>query len=139
MATHPLHPAIVHLPIGLLASATIADVAHLAGLWREPRYAAWLMAWGLGWALVAMAAGLYDFRRLGSEIVPNALRHMGAMALAILGYAIALYLRRDTFAAAGEPPTLSVALSIVSGLVLALGGWFGGELVYRFGAGRIDT
>jgi len=139
MATHPLHPAIVHLPLGLLASATIADVAHLAGLWREPRYAAWLMAWGLGWALVAMAAGLYDFGRLRREIVPNALRHMGAMALAVLGYAITLYLRRDTLAAGLEPPTLSFALSIISGLVLALGGWFGGELVYRFGAGRIDA
>lgn len=138
MAAHPLHPAIVHLPLGLLASATIADVAHLAGLWREPRFAAWLMAWGLGWALVAMAAGLYDFRRLDSEIVPHALRHAGAMAIAIVGYSVTLYLRRASLGGVVEPPTLSFALSIVSGLVLALGGWLGGELVYRYGAGRID-
>jgi len=139
MASHPLHPAIVHLPLGLLASATIADVAHLAGLWHEPRFAASLIAWGLGWALVAMAAGLYDFRRLGNEIVPHALRHMGAMALAVLGYAITLYLRRASLGGAAEPPTASFALSIASGLVLALGGWLGGELVYRYGAGRTDA
>jgi len=139
MATHPLHPAIVHLPLGLLASATVPAVAHLAGLWHEPRFAAWLMAWGLGWALVAMAAGLYDFRRLASEVVPHALRHMGAMALAVLGYAITLYLRRASLGGIDEPPTLSFALSIASGLILALGGWLGGELVYHYGAGRTDT
>lgn len=139
MTTHPVHPAIVHLPFGLLASSTIADLAHLAGLWREPRFAAWLMAWGLGWALVAVAAGLFDFRRLRAETVPAALRHMAAMAVAILGYAVALYLRRASLAGGAEPPTLSLALSIGSGLVLALGGWLGGELVYRHGAGRIET
>ena len=76
MAGHPIHPAVVHFPFALLLTSTLADLAHLAGFWREPRFAAWLMAWGLAAGLVAMAAGLYDFRRLTGSQVPHALRHM---------------------------------------------------------------
>lgn len=138
MAAHPLHPAVVHFPLGLLISSTIADLAHLVGLWREPRFALWLMAAGPTWALIAIAAGLYDFRRLTEAQVPHALRHMGTMAIAVVGYAVALYLRRDGFAGAEEPSMASIGTATASAAILAVGGWLGGELVYRYGAGRID-
>nr|WP_166177771.1 DUF2231 domain-containing protein [Altererythrobacter segetis] len=138
MKPHPIHPALVHFPLGLLLTATIVDLAHWAGLWTEPYFAAWLMAAGLIAALPAMAAGLYDFAKLDEAVVPHALRHMGAMALSWLGYAVALYLRRDGLIAAADPSTASLAMSVASALVLGLGGWLGGELVYRYGAGRID-
>lgn len=138
MKPHPIHPALVHFPLGLLLTATIADVAHLAGIWREPQFAVWLIAAGLIAALPTMAAGLYDFAKLDESAVPHALRHMGAMALAWLGYAGALYLRRDGLAGPVDASIASVATSIVSALVLGLGGWLGGELVYRYGAGRLD-
>jgi uncharacterized membrane protein len=67
------------------------------------------------------------------------MRHMGAMALAATGYAIALYLRRDGLAEPASPSTASLAVSVAGALVLAFGGWLGGELVYRHGAGRIDS
>ena len=137
MKPHPIHPALVHFPLGLLLTATIADVAYLAGIWREPQFAVWLMAAGLVAALPTMAAGLYDFGKLDEAVVPHALRHMGAMALAWLGYAVALYLRREGFTVAAEPSTASLAASVASALALGLGGWLGGELVYRYGAGRI--
>jgi len=137
MKPHPIHPALVHFPLGLLLTATIADLAHLLGIWPETRFAAWLMAAGLIAALPAMAAGLYDFRKLPEPLVPHALRHMGAIALAWLGYAVALYLRRSTLAAPADAPTASLAASVASALVLSFGGWLGGELVYRYGAGRI--
>lgn len=138
MKPHPIHPALVHFPLGLLLTATIVDVAHWVGLWPEPQFAVWLMAAGVIAALPTMAAGLYDFGKLDEAVVPHALRHMGAMTLAWLGYAVALYLRRDGFAVAAEPSTTSLAMSVASALVLGLGGWLGGELVYRYGAGRID-
>jgi uncharacterized membrane protein len=138
MKPHPIHPALVHFPLGLLLTATIVDLAHLTGLWPEPRFAAWLMAAGLIAALPTMAAGLYDYAKLDEAVLPLALRHMGAMTLAWLGYAVALYLRRDGLIATAEPSTLSLAASNASAVVLGLGGWLGGELVYRYGAGRID-
>ena len=136
MLGHPLHPAIVHFPIALLLSATIADVAWMAGITTDTHFAAILMAAGLAMGLVAMGAGLVDFTRLDDDVAPHALPHMAAVGLAWLGYGIALYLRRDAFeGAAVELGTLSIAFSIVSALVLALGGWLGGRLVYSFGAG----
>jgi uncharacterized membrane protein len=138
MAAHPIHPAVVHFPLGLLLSATFVDLGQLAGLWSEPRVAALLIAGGLVGGLAAMAAGLYDFSRLNDDVVPHALRHMAAVGLAWLGYAVALYLRRGSFAGDGAS-TASIATSVASALVLALGGWLGGELVYRYGAGRIDA
>jgi len=138
VAAYPIHPAVVHFPFGLLLTSTIVDVAHLAGLWPEPRFGAWLMVAGLLSGLVAVAAGLWDFRRLAPELVPYAMRHMGAMGTAWLGYAIALYLRREVLTTAAEPSLAGVGLAVASAIVLSVGGWLGGELVYRYGAGRIE-
>jgi len=137
MAAHPIHPALVHFPLGLLLTATLTDLVGLAAPWPEPRFAALLMALGLFAALPAMAAGLYDFRRLDEAHVPHALRHMGAVAVAWLGYSVALYLRRDALVGDAEPSIASIAVGLGSAAALALGGWLGGELVYRYGAGRI--
>ena len=132
---HPLHPVIVHFPIALLLSASAADLAWLAGLTADVHIGAVLMAAGLAMGLVAMAAGLLDFTALEDSVVPHAVRHMTVMGIAWLGYAIALYLRRDILSGGGELGSISVAVSFVSALLLALGGWLGGRLVYTFGAG----
>jgi len=82
-----------------------------------------------------MAAGLIDFAKLDEAVVPHALRHMAAVGVAWLGYAVALYLRRDALSGADTLGSISLALSLASALLLALGGWLGGRLVYTFGAG----
>src|SRR4051812_40763909 len=135
MFGHPLHPAVVHFPLALLLSATFADLAWVAGLTTDTHIAAILMAGGLAMGLVAMAAGMVDFTRLEASIVPHALRHMTVIGIAWLGYAVALYLRRDLLAGATQVGTATIAFSLVSALVLAVGGFLGGRLVYTFGAG----
>jgi uncharacterized membrane protein len=135
MFGHPLHPIVVHFPLALLLSATCADLALVSGLTSDTHLAAVLMAAGLAMGLVAMAAGLFDFTRLEATVVPHALRHMAVMAVAWLGYAVALYLRRNVFSGATEIGNATVALSVVSALLLSLGGFLGGQLVYKFGAG----
>jgi len=135
MFGHPLHPAVVHFPIGLLLSATLADLAWAVGLTGDVHVGAVLMAGGLCGGLLAMGAGMIDFARLDAAVVPHALRHMTAVGLAWLGYAIALYLRRDVFSGTASIGTLTIALSLFSAALLSLGGWLGGRLVYTFGAG----
>jgi uncharacterized membrane protein len=139
MFGHPLHPAVVHFPIALLLSATIADLAWVAGLTNDTHTGAVLMAAGLVGGLVAMGAGMIDFTNLDQAIVPHALKHMSAVGLAWLGYGIALYLRRGALIGGAVLSTPTIAVSIVSALILALGGWLGGRLVYTFGAGVSRT
>ena len=135
MLGHPLHPAIVHFPIALLLSATLADVARVAGLTSNTQIAAVLMAGGLIMGLLAMGAGMVDLVKLDQTLVPQAVRHMMAVSIAWLGYAVALYLRRDALSGGADVTSLSSGLSVLSALALALGGWLGGRLVYTFGAG----
>ena len=136
MLGHPIHPAIVHFPIALFLSATIADLAWLAGLTTDTHLAAVLMAGGLAGGLLAMGAGMADLVRLDQKLVPHAMRHVAAVGLAWLGYGIALYLRKDSLMASTTtaPSAAAIAASIVSAPMLALGGWLGGRLVYTFGA-----
>jgi uncharacterized membrane protein len=134
MVGHPLHPAVVHFPLGLLFSATVADIAWLAGLTGDVHVGAIMMAGGLAAGLVAMAFGMIDFTTLEEPVVPYALQHIGAVGVAWLGYAIALYLRRDILTGGSDLGTASIAISLISALVLAAGGWLGGRLVYTFGA-----
>lgn len=139
MFGHPLHPAVVHFPVALLLSASAADLALLAGLTGDVHIGSVLMAGGLVMGLVAMGAGLFDFTKLDPVVVPHAVRHMAVMGTAWTGYAIALYLRRDAFSGGVTLGSASIAISLVSALLLSVGGWLGGRLVYTFGAGVSKT
>lgn len=139
MFGHPLHPALVHFPIALLLSATTADLAWVAGITSNTQFGAVLIAGGLVAGLLAMGAGMYDLSRLDQAIVPHATRHMAAVAAAWLGYAIALYLRKDSLLTGAPLGVPAVAISFLSAAGLALGGWLGGRLVYTFGAGVSKT
>ncbi len=132
---HPLHPALVHFPLALLLSATFADLVWAAGLTRNTQVGAVMMAAELAAALPAMIAGMVDFAGLDQAVVPHALRHMAAVGVAWTGYAIALFLRKGSLLAGDQLATTSIVVSIGSALVLALGGWLGGRLVYTYGAG----
>lgn len=135
MLGHPLHPALVHFPVALLLSATIADLAWVAGITTDTHIGAVLMAAGLAGGLLAMGAGMVDLAGLDQRLVPHALRHMLVVGTAWLGYGIALYLRRGSLLASVPLETATIAISFASALFLAFGGWLGGRLVYTFGAG----
>jgi uncharacterized membrane protein len=135
MLGHPLHPALVHFPIALLLSASLADLAWLAGFTTDTHVAAVMMAAGLAGGLLAMVAGMVDFVRLDETVVPHAISHMSVVGVAWLGYAVALYLRREALGGGTMLGSPTIVMSVASALLLAVGGWLGGRLVYSFGAG----
>lgn len=134
MLGHPIHPAVVHFPIALLLSATIADLAWLADMTPDTHVGAVLMAGGVAGGLLAMGAGMADLIKLDQKLVPHVMVHASCVGLAWLGYGIALYLRKDSLFASATLSGQTVAVSLVSALLLAFGGWLGGRLVYTFGA-----
>ena len=132
---HPLHPLMVHFPVAFWASSTVCDGLALAGVDSAWGIAWMLLAAGVVSAVPAMIAGLVDFVRLEDVAVPTANRHMTVMGMAWGIYFAALMTRLDNWTPLPGPELLPAALSAAGFCLMALGGWYGGELVYRYGAG----
>jgi nitrite reductase/ring-hydroxylating ferredoxin subunit/uncharacterized membrane protein len=124
----PAHPAIVRLPIGCWTSAVLLD--WLGGHGREAeRASAILLATGVAAALPAAATGLADWSALHIHQQRVGLAHAIAQTGATLLFTGSLLAR-----AAGRRGT-GVALA-ASGLATAtVGGYLGGHLAMRLGAG----
>lgn len=131
VAGHPLHPAIITLPIGLLVSAPVTDIAYwFLGDVFWARASFWLIVAGLVTGLVAAITGLLDFIRIGRVRKHTAgWAHMYANVTALVVTAINLGLR------VGDPVEnllfTGLILSVIVATLLGISGWYGGELVYR--------
>ena len=146
MNTLPLHPAIVHLPVGLALLMPLFAAGFALALWKEwlgPR--AWtavvaLQALLLASALVAINTGGSEEDRVERLVPKGALQQHEAFADqftwasgATLGLAaLVLVLRRPGVSRALAAATV-VATFAVTGLGLRVG-HAGGQLVYVHGA-----
>lgn len=131
VAGHPLHPAIITLPIGLLVTAPVTDIAYwFLGDVFWARASFWLIVAGLVTGLLAAITGLLDFIRIGRVRKHTAgWAHMYANVTALVVTAINLGLR------VGDPVEnllfTGLVLSVIVATLLGISGWYGGELVYR--------
>src|SRR5438477_5829807 len=100
---HPLHPLLVHFPIGLFFFSFALDIAHL--IFRSaPALVAgayYSMTLGVIGALIAAVPGFADYSeiRSGHPAKQTAILHMLLNLGALLLYAANLYLRSDQLAA----------------------------------------
>jgi uncharacterized membrane protein len=134
VAGHPLHPILVALPIGAFTLALIADLASaFAGLVDGPTIARFAIGVGIVTALLAAVVGLVDYLALplGEGARRTATLHLIVNVLAVGLYAASWLLRAD-------PLRLGTGrtLSYLAFAILGLGGWFGGELVFK---GRVGV
>ncbi len=132
---HPAHPMLVHFPVACWSLGTACDLIAVTGFERVWVEAALLLGVGLVTALPAALAGLIDFAALPEKSVRAGTLHMMLMATAWLLYLAAMLSRSKGWALAGAVEWVPVCLSVLGFLVMAVGGYYGGELVYRFGAG----
>ena len=128
---HPLHPALVPLPIGSFVGAFLCDLAYVRThdrFWA--RGARLLTGAGLVTGLLAGSLGALDFTgRARIRSRPAAWVH-GAGNLAVLGLAAASE-RLRTRDERGAIERGALALSAASVAVLGVTGWLGGELAFR--------
>jgi uncharacterized membrane protein len=133
---HPVHPMLVHFPIALWTVATVAYCLVACGVGELALTLAKLSnCGGLLLAMLAMLAGLLELRSIdsSSDAMRVAIWHMMIMATVWFCFLLALLLSVST---GFDPATarLGEAACAVAGFVLmAVGGWFGGRLVYEFG------
>lgn len=139
IAGHPLHPALVHFPIALWSATWAWDMLGAwtgSAAWWHTGY--WCLVAGIVMALPAAITGLMELLSLGERhpAMDTATRHMLIMGCAFAAYLGALLLRGGPLAPEGWRLPAVLGLSTLGLVLLAVGGWFGGRLVYSFGVGR---
>jgi uncharacterized membrane protein len=139
---HPIHPALVAIPIGLFAWAFVCDIVFVARdhdqAWYDMGFWAGIAA--VVTALVAALPGFGDYMTVArkSDASAIATAHM-TLNLVIVGmYFIAILLMLDNGATSGGQLGAVIALHGIGTGLLAMSGWLGGEMVFRHHIGIVS-
>lgn|SRR5579871_3123493 len=138
---HPVHPMLVHFPIALwtvAAAAYLASAAQLSEL--ADMTARFANIGGLVMAMLAMLAGLLELRAIDSrsEAMRVATWHMMIMATAWVCFLLALMVSISAGSDRATAQMSAAACALVGFVLMGVGGWYGGRLVYAFGVAVKD-
>lgn len=134
IAGHPLHPMMIHFPVAALVGLIATDLAYLYtadAFWA--RASLWLAGVGAfgGWiASVAGAIDLFTVRRVRRLITGwcHAILAIMLLSLASLNWVL-------RYEGVTEVYPWGLYLSLLSGGLIAITGWLGGQLVYEHAVG----
>jgi uncharacterized membrane protein len=138
---HPVHPILVTVPIGAWVASLVFDLAsHLVA---DPGFLArgslWLIGLGVVGALAAAMIGFLDLLAVptGTTAFRTGLVHAGLNLAVTVGYLGGFLWRRTSSlsTSVGWPP---LALSAACLAALAVSGWLGGTLTFRYGVRVAD-
>ena len=137
---HPIHPMLVVFPIGLWIFSLACDLIRLAGFSAETWsiVAFFAMVGGLIGALGAAIPGAIDllYYKGGAPPVKKiALSHMTINLIAVVLYAINIWLRVSGPTPMNPGMSAPVLLSIVGVALIGVSGWLGGQMVHVYGVG----
>src|SRR5262249_962969 len=138
---HPLHAVLSDFPLALLGTSLLWDAV---GIWRGEvvwwAISFWDIALGIAIALLAATVGAVDYSAIEEEHPAEAtpLRHLLVMLTTVGLYSVALLVRGGASASVGTRRIVTIGLEGLGLLLLSIGGWYGGHLVFHYGIGR-DT
>jgi len=143
MSFLPVHPALVHLPIAFVLLSVVADLsARLTKV--EPRRAAfrtvgfWSLIAGLVGGLLTIAAGYLDMNRAALTPETHELVDLHETIGWILAATLVILCAWRWLIWHRGQMTINTAYLLAAFLVLGITlfqGWYGGEMVYAYGAG----
>lgn len=139
---HPFHPILVTVPIGAWVASLAFDIAsHITvGPGFLARGSVWLIAIGVIGALTAAWTGFLDLLAIPASTTAyrTALVHM-TLNLTVTGaYAAGFVWRYASYHRPGPVAAAQIALSAASLATLAVSGYLGGKLAYRYGVRVAD-
>jgi nitrite reductase/ring-hydroxylating ferredoxin subunit/uncharacterized membrane protein len=135
---HPLHPILVHLPIGLFLISFAFDVGGIINQFAPPDHfiapAFYTMFLGVLAALVAAVPGFVDYLdiRRDHPARRTATYHMWLNLLVVAIYIINLAVRYHRLGRSA-PMVMPVVLSFCALVALGVSGYLGGVLIYDDG------
>ena len=136
---HPIHPIVVHFPIGLLCASVAFDALaprwSTGGLREASLYT--LLAGVMSAALAVATGGMEEdlAERAGApESVLELHESLGTVTLVIFVALVGLRLAM-AWGWLKETRSLTLGLGVTGIVILALTGYWGGELVYTYGIG----
>ncbi len=136
---HPIHPMVIHFPIAFLMTSVAFDA--LAFWWKPEKFreaSLPMLVLGVITAGVAVVTGHVAEEAVEHSGIPkHALEIHETLGFAtfwvfagLLGLRVAMLLEWMR-----QKPVLALLLGVVGVIVLLVASYFGGDLVYRFGAG----
>ncbi|MFF9277067.1 DUF2231 domain-containing protein [Streptomyces griseosporeus] len=139
---HPFHPILVTVPIGAWVASLAFDIAsHVVD---DPAFltqgSEWLIAVGVIGALLAAMVGFLDLFAIpsGTRAFRTGLVHMALNLGVTVAYALNFLWRYGTYTDGGSVGAGRLTLSAISLAVLAVSGYLGGKLAYRYGVRVAD-
>lgn len=136
---HPLHAVLSDFPLALLGTSLLWDAI---GMWRGEAVwwaiSFWNIALGLAIALVTAMAGAVDYTAIKQrdQALKLATSHMIVMLMAVGMYVASLLLRGGPAPPIGINRIVGLILESLGLILLMIGGWCGGHLVFHHGIGR---
>jgi uncharacterized membrane protein len=135
---HSIHAMLIAFPIGLLVTAVIFDVLHLAtnaGLWTTISY--YMIAAGIIGGLVAAVFGFIDYLAIpgGTRAKGIGRTHGIGNVVVVLLFLTSWWLRRGSLQ---NPSAAALTFSFLGVALAAVTAWLGGELVERLGVAVHD-
>ena len=134
---HPYHPMLVTIPIGAWLISLGFDIAsHISS---TPGFLArgseWLIAIGVVGAILAGSVGFLDLAAIpaGTRAFRTGCTHMFINVTLIVAYGVDFGLRYRSYGQGSPVSDKMIALSVACVLALAVSGYLGGKLAYRYG------
>jgi len=138
IAGHPVHPMLIPFPLALWVTSFVVDI--LFYFLRHPTLlvvAKFMIAAGCIGALAAAVPGIIDWLSIKNDDVKKVANwHARLNITALVVFAISLFLRMGSYShLVGRKLTIPFLLSLFGVILIAISGWLGGELVFRYGMG----
>jgi uncharacterized membrane protein len=142
IAGHPIHPMLIPFPLALWATSFVVDI--LFYFLRYPTLlvvAKFMIAAGCLGALAAAIPGIIDWLSIrNGDVKKVANWHARLNITALVVFAASLFLRMGSYSHfVGRKLTIPFLLSLVGVILIAISGWLGGELVFRYGMGTASS
>jgi uncharacterized membrane protein len=139
---HPFHPILVTVPIGAFVCSLLFDIFTRT---RSGRIflvdgAYWLIGIGIVAALLAALFGVLDLTTIPrhTRAFATGLTHAVLNVVVVAIYTINFAWRAGDHLELEQTRWGQIALSVVALAVLAVSGWLGGKLAYRYGVRVAD-